>query len=129
MRVLLALAIPLLFAACAAPIVPDPIGDFSVVKTGGEDLEVVIAERRIPPDTTLPRHYHPGEEIVLLLEGSAVHVEEGKPDRPMVAGERLVIPPGAIHAPRIGPDGARVIVIYLKPVGAEGQVNVADDAS
>ena len=122
MRTLTAIACSLILAACAAPVVPDPIEDLTIIKSAGQDIEVIVAERRIPPNAVLERHYHHGEEIVLLLEGSAVHVEEGKADRPMVAGERVVIPPGAIHAPRIGPDGARVIVIYLKPVGAEGQV-------
>ena len=122
MRPLIAITCSLLLAACADPVIPDPIEDLKVVKTAGQDIEVIVAERRIPPHTVMERHYHHGEEIVLLLEGSAMHVEEGKADRPMVAGERVVIPPGAIHEPRIGPDGARVIVIYLNPAGAEGQV-------
>ena len=86
---------------------------------GADSTEVILSHVKLPPGLTLPLHYHPGEEIVLLLEGSAVHVEEGKPDRAMVAGERVVIPAGAIHQPRIGSDGAHIVIIYLVPKGEE----------
>jgi quercetin dioxygenase-like cupin family protein len=123
MRTTMLLSSVLLLAACAAEVPREPIAEFSVTKSADQDIEVIVSEARIPPNTTLPRHYHHGEEIVLLLEGSAVHVEEGKPDRQMAAGERVVIPAGAIHAPRIGPDGAHIVVIYLNPAGAEVTVS------
>ncbi len=86
--------------------------------TIGEGLEAIISDVVIPPNATVPAHYHPGEEFLYVIEGSAVHVEEGKPDRILKAGDTYVIPPKAPHAPRGGPDGARAIVFR---VHVEGQ--------
>ena len=77
------------------------------------NLEVVVSDVIIPPNSTVPAHYHPGEEFAYVVEGSAVHVEQGKPDRPVKAGEAFVIPPNAVHAPRGGPEGARAIVFRV----------------
>lgn len=85
-------------------------------------LEVIISDVVIPPHATVPRHYHPGEEFLYVLDGSAVHVEEGKPDRILRAGDTYVIPPRAIHAPRGGPDGARAIVFRVHVQGAEERI-------
>jgi len=87
--------------------------------SGAEGLEVIISDVVIPPEATVPRHYHPGEEFVYVIEGSAVHVEAGQPDRIVQAGEALVIPPGVEHAPRGGPEGARAIVFRVHVEGAE----------
>ena len=76
-------------------------------------LEVIISDVVIPPNAQVPKHYHPGEEFVYLIEGSAVHVVEGEPDRVVNAGEALVIRPNVIHSPRGGPDGGRAIVFRL----------------
>lgn len=119
MRITCLLTICLWLAACTSGPDRDLIEEFSISKAAGEDLEVIIAELRIPPNATIPPHYHPGEEVVLLLDGSAMLTEEGKPDREMVAGERVVIPTGVVHSPTIGPDGAHVVRMYLVPRGAE----------
>lgn len=81
--------------------------------TVSDDLEVIISDVVIPPNAEVPRHYHPGEEFIYVLEGSATHVEEGKPDRVLKAGDTYVIPPEAIHMPRGGPDGARAVVFRV----------------
>jgi quercetin dioxygenase-like cupin family protein len=78
----------------------------------------------IPPNATVPRHYHPGEEFVYVLEGSAVHVEQGKPDRILKAGDTYVIAPRAIHAPRGGADGARAVVFRVHVQDAEERILV-----
>ena len=71
--------------------------------TISEDLEVIISDVVIPPGAAVPRHFHPGEEFVYVIEGSAVHVEAGQPDQILSAGDAYVIPPQAEHAPRGGP--------------------------
>ena len=96
--------------------------------TVAEGLEVIISDVVIPPNTTVPRHYHPGEEFLYVLEGSAVHVEEGQPDRILSVGDTYVIPPRAIHSPRGGPDGARAVVFRLHVEGKEERVLVPDDS-
>lgn len=83
-----------------------------------DGIEVIISDVVIPPGATVPRHYHPGEEFIYVLEGSAVHVEQGKPDRTLRAGDAYVIPPEAEHAPRAGAEGTRAVVFR---VHVEGQ--------
>ena len=84
-----------------------------------EGLEVIVSDVVIPPGAQVPRHYHPGEEFLYLVEGSAVHVEEGKPDLPLNAGDSYVIPPNAVHAPIGGPQGARAVVFRVHVKGRQ----------
>ena len=95
--------------------------------TISEDLEVIISDVVIPAGATVPRHYHPGEEFVYVIEGSAVHVEAGKADQILSAGDAYVIPPEAEHAPRGGPDGARAIVFRVHKAGLPERINMTDD--
>jgi len=138
MKVYLTVLTVLLFASCASPHrdesssaqVSDskrypPPGSNQMLRapiTVADGLEVIISDVVIPPNATVPRHYHPGEEFLYVLEGSAVHVEEGKPDRILRAGDTYVIPPRAIHAPRGGPDGARAVVFRVHVEGAEERI-------
>lgn len=94
--------------------------------TMADGLEVIISDVVIPPHATVPRHYHPGEEFLYVIEGSAVHVVDGQPDRILRAGDADVIPPQAIHEPRGGPDGARAIVFRVHVEGADERVLVAE---
>ena len=84
-----------------------------------DDLEVIISDVYIPAGVEVPRHYHPGEEFLYVIEGSAVHVEAGKPDRLLSAGDAYVIPPKAVHAPYGGPNGGRAVVFRLHVKGSE----------
>lgn len=86
---------------------------------------MIISDVVIPPSATVPRHYHPGEEFLYVLKGSAVHVEEGKPDLTRKAGDAYVIPPRAVHAPRGGPEGPRAIVFRVHVDGMEERTLVA----
>ncbi len=49
---------------------------------GGEVIQVIV---QLEPGTTAPRHSHPGEEIIYVLEGAWEYTLEGKPPviRPM----------------------------------------------
>lgn len=61
----------------------------------------------------MPRHYHPGEEFVYIIEGSVVHVEEGKPEFILEAGETITIAPESVHEPHGTAEGARAIVFRV----------------
>jgi len=93
------------------------------------ELEVLISDVIIPPNSEVPRHFHPGEEFVYVIEGTAVHAEQGKPDRLIRAGDSMVIPPQAVHAPRGGPQGARAIVFRVHVMGQPERIPVADEAA
>ena len=90
------------------------------------ELEVLISDVIIPPNSEVPRHYHPGEEFVYVIEGSAIHVEEGKEDLLTEAGDAMVISPEAVHAPRGGPQGARAILFRVHVEGQPERIPVPD---
>ena len=50
------------------------------------------------PGAAFPRHTHPGEEIIYVLEGSLEYQIEGKPPVTLKAGDVLFIPAGTIDA-------------------------------
>jgi quercetin dioxygenase-like cupin family protein len=82
-----------------------------------DGLEVIISDVIIPPNKTVPRHYHPGEEFVYIIEGSVVHVEAGKPEFILKAGDAVTIAPEVEHAPRGTKEGARAVVFRVHPKG------------
>ena len=94
--------------------------------TIADGLEVIISDVVIPPNRVVPRHYHPGEEFIYVIEGSAVHIEEDKPDRILRAGDTYVIPPEAEHAPRGGDEGARAIVFRVHVEGNKERILVEE---
>lgn len=94
--------------------------------SGVEGLEVIISDVVIPPGAEVPRHYHPGEEFVYVIEGDAIHVEEGQPDRVLKAGDAMVIRPEAVHAPRGGEKGARAIVFRVHKAGQPERILVEE---
>jgi quercetin dioxygenase-like cupin family protein len=99
---------------------PPPPGSNEVLRSplaGTPGVEVIVSDVVIPPNGQVARHYHPGEEFLYLIEGTAIHVEEGKPDLPLKAGDSYAILPRAIHAPKGGPEGARAIVFRVHVAG------------
>ena len=60
--------------------------------------EVIQVRVELEPGVTSPRHSHPGEEIIYVLEGSLEYQVEGKPPVTLKAGDVLFIPAGTIHA-------------------------------
>jgi quercetin dioxygenase-like cupin family protein len=73
------------------------------------------------PGVAFPRHSHPGEEIVNVLEGSLEYQVEGKAPVTLKAGDVLFIPAGAIHTARNvgagnGSELATYIVVKGKPL-------------
>ena len=105
---------------CEVPLPPP--GSNEVLRSKvrvADNLEVIISNVFIPSGAQVPRHYHPGEEFLYVVQGSAVHVEEGQADRVLMAGDAYVIPPEAIHAPYGGPNGGHAIVFRLHVEGQE----------
>ena len=60
--------------------------------------EVVQTRVEFAPGVGSGKHWHPGEEIVYVLEGSLEYQVEGKPPVTLKAGDVLFIPARAIHA-------------------------------
>lgn len=108
---------------------PLPAGSNEMLRTPtgmADGLEVIISDVIIPPNATIPRHYHPGEEYIYILEGSVIHVEEGKEDQLLKAGMTYVIPPKAEHAPRATEEGARAVVFRIHVEGKPERILVEE---
>src|ERR1700686_393350 len=61
----------------------DMTGDTKVIVLSNSDLpggkEATTFMTEIPPGSSTPRHYHPGQELAYVLEGTGVMHEIGKP--------------------------------------------------
>jgi quercetin dioxygenase-like cupin family protein len=66
-----------------------------------------MIQNRVDIDTDAPaiRHWHPGEEIIYVLEGSLEYEIDGEPTTTVSAGEALMVPAEAVHAVRNVGDG------------------------
>jgi quercetin dioxygenase-like cupin family protein len=82
------------------------------------EREVVQARIDIDPGVASPRHMHPGEEIIYVLEGSLEYQVEGKPPVTLKAGDVLFIPAGTIHAAKnVGSGNAAELATYVVEKG------------
>jgi quercetin dioxygenase-like cupin family protein len=87
-------------------------------------FEFIVSRVTIPPNTSLPKHWHPGEEIPYVLEGSVVLWQEGKEDVATIAGDAIMIPPEQIHTAISGDEGAVILVFRVHPKGEPERVLV-----
>jgi quercetin dioxygenase-like cupin family protein len=80
--------------------------------------EVIQAVVEIAPGVTAPRHSHPGEEIIYVLEGTLVYEVDGQPPAALEAGHVLFVPAGAIHsATNVGTGKAAELATYVVEKG------------
>ena len=74
-----------------------------------------LAEAVLEPGQATERHYHrESEEIYFLLEGGGSLEVDGE-TREVGVGDAVLIPPGARHTLRAGPDGARLLCCCAPP--------------
>ena len=82
----------------------------------GREVVQVIVE--LEPGTTAPRHSHPGEEIIYVLEGTWEYTLDGKPPVVLKAGDVLFIPAGVIHSARnVGTGRGAELATYIVEKG------------
>ena len=80
--------------------------------------EVVQVRVAFAPGVVAPRHSHPGEEIIYVLEGSLEYQVEGKPPITLKAGDVLFIPAGTIHAAKnVGSGPGAELATYVVEKG------------
>jgi quercetin dioxygenase-like cupin family protein len=79
--------------------------------------ELIVADLSLPADAVDEPHYHPWEEYLYVIAGSAVLDIERSDERILQAGESFVIPRETVHTPRAGPTGVRAIVIRVHKEG------------
>jgi quercetin dioxygenase-like cupin family protein len=77
-------------------------------------------QTRIDFDTgaVAPRHSHPGEEIIYVLEGLLEYQVGSNPPMTLKAGEVLFIPAGTVHAAKnVGSSNAAELATYVVEKG------------
>jgi quercetin dioxygenase-like cupin family protein len=80
--------------------------------------EVIQVRVDLDPGVAFPRHKHPGEEIIYVLEGSLEYEVEGKPPITLKAGDVLFIPAGTIHAAKnVGSGNGAELATYIVEKG------------
>ena len=121
-----------LMAAAIAHEVSDPVGlekpeIQNLMKSaleGADGLEVIVSHVALPPNVTLPRHWHPGEEIAYILQGSVTLLLEGEDEKTLSEGAVGVVPLKKVHTARSGEKGATIIVFRVHEEGQPGRVLV-----
>jgi quercetin dioxygenase-like cupin family protein len=86
--------------------------------TDGRELLVVLAE--VAPDFTGVPHYHAGDELVYILDGSIVFALDGKPDVALKAGETCHIPAKQLHFGKTASEAVKFLSIQVRELGTPG---------
>lgn len=82
----------------------------------GREVNQVLVE--LDPGVSFPRHSHPGEEIVYVVEGTLEYALDGSPAVILKAGEVLFIPNGTPHAVKnVGTGKAAELATYIVEKG------------
>ena len=80
--------------------------------------EAVQVRVDFDPGYAFPRHTHPGEEIIYVLEGTLEYEIDGKPPVRVKAGDVLFIPAGTIHsAKNVGGGNGAELATYVVEKG------------
>ena len=81
---------------------------------GIKGKEMVQIRVDIEPGIMFPRHTHPGEEIVYVLEGLLEYTIEGKAPVTLKAGDVFFVPAGTGHAAKnVGSGKGSELATYL----------------
>ncbi len=91
---------------------------------GVKGTEVIVSRVTMPPHTTLPKHWHPGEEFAYVLEGTVVLWQDGKEDIDCKPGDALGIPLKQVHTAMTKDEGATILVFRVHEQGKPERVVV-----
>ena len=96
------------------------------VLEGVSGTEVVVSHCVFPPNFTLPKHWHPGEEFVYVVEGALTLWLEGKDAVTISAGEVIKVPYKVVHTASTGDDAVTLIAFRVHEEGQPERVLVED---
>ncbi len=117
------MAVPTVIPALAAGVARIPSAGTRRTDLQRNDLstpgrEVVQVRVDFDPGSISPKHTHPGEEIIYVLEGTLEYRIEGQPPKTLEAGDVLFVPAGAIHvAKNVGSGNGAELATYVVEKG------------
>lgn len=91
---------------------------------GADGTEVIVSRVTIPPNTALPKHWHPGEEFAYVLEGSVVLWRDGEADTTGTKGDVLKVSLKQVHTAVTRDQGATILVFRVHEQGKPERVLV-----
>jgi quercetin dioxygenase-like cupin family protein len=74
-----------------------------------------LAEATLEPGQATQRHYHAETEEIYYLTQGGGRLEVDGEKRDVVAGDAVLLPPGAWHELVAGPEGARLLCMCAPP--------------
>lgn len=91
----------------------DAEGPFpGIVRRAFSTPEATVTEYRFEPDSTFPEHFHPQEQITLILEGD-LQLSAGGETETLAAGGWSVVAGGIPHGITSGPQGTRFLAVLV----------------
>ncbi len=87
-----------------------------------EGTEIIVSRVTIPPNTSLPKHWHPGEEFAYVLAGRVNLWQEGESDISAVEGDAMQVPLEKVHTAITGPEGVTLLVFRVHEKGKPERV-------
>lgn len=91
---------------------------------GAENTEVVVSRVTVPANTSLPRHWHPGEEFAYMLDGALTLHQENEEDKVFNQGEVGVVPFKKVHTITSGAEGCSILIFRVHEKGQPERVLV-----
>jgi quercetin dioxygenase-like cupin family protein len=126
-RTLLAAATALTAACLPLPVAQAQDSQFAGIKytvllpthdlsaAGREVSQVLVG---FGPGVVAPRHSHPGEELVHVVEGTLEYDLDGQPPMILKTGDSFLIPYGTIHGVKnVGSSNATELATYIVEKG------------
>jgi quercetin dioxygenase-like cupin family protein len=79
--------------------------------------EIIVALVEVPPNTSMERHWHPGEEFHYCLEGETELVIDGQPTVMETPGKVSHVPYKKMHTVITKTKGAKLLVFRVHTEG------------
>ena len=94
-----------------------------------DDANIVISYFEGPTGIDIPKHYHPGDEYVYMIEGSLIFWREGHADSLLQKGDLFKVPPMQNHTAILNREPVKCLIIDLYREGDPIHVNVDDEGN
>lgn len=97
------------------------------VLEGVDGTEVVVSRVTIPPHTSLPKHWHPGEEFAYVLSGKVTLWQKGRAEIECGPGQIVKVPLKQVHTAITKDVGATILVFRVHELGRPERIPAEDD--